>query len=311
MFADQRRTCAELFPPKELPDDYELTVATTWSLSIERANLLEAPAGLALPALRLAAMLDPNGIPEAVFSMSANPAYLAASRGLTQSQASPGGAEGDAAADDAVEVVHEDAFRALQELQRLSLLTVDRDSPFRMVRVHALVQRVVRDDLARNTRRLSCHSAAAADALLEVWPERDAEQALLSQALRDCTDSLRDHSGTALWSPDQHRVIFRCGRSLGNVGLVRQTADYWKDAVAASTDDLGADHPATLEARVNRAAWRGDAGDTEGAVRSLETLLTSCLVLLPLGHPVTPGDPVPACPLAGRGDGLPWSCAGS
>jgi hypothetical protein len=74
-FADRRRTVGE-----SLPDDYPHPVTVTGSLSIERANQLR-PAGLAGPALELAALLDPNGIPAAVFTTDAARAYLATTRG--------------------------------------------------------------------------------------------------------------------------------------------------------------------------------------------------------------------------------------
>lgn len=68
LLADRLKKLADLLPePGALPDDQAVTVAATWSLSIERANQIR-PAGLAHPMLQLAAMLDPNGIPAAVLT---------------------------------------------------------------------------------------------------------------------------------------------------------------------------------------------------------------------------------------------------
>ncbi len=62
--------------PGTLPDDQNTTVSATWSLSIERADNLN-PAGLARPTLQLAAMLDPNGIPQSVLTSEPARTYLA------------------------------------------------------------------------------------------------------------------------------------------------------------------------------------------------------------------------------------------
>jgi len=54
---------------------YPSIVASTWALATEFAEQIP-PAGLARPALALAAMLDPNGIPGAVLTSQAACAYL-------------------------------------------------------------------------------------------------------------------------------------------------------------------------------------------------------------------------------------------
>lgn len=216
-FASQQRTLKDTFPfpPDALPDDYPSAVAVTWKLSIDHADQLR-PVGLARPALQLAAMLDPNGIPEAVFSSRASRTYLAIRRTPPSSLSDPAAARDRRPAQEPTEVRIEDGLDALSCLQRLNLVTVDRKNPYRAVRVHALVQRVVREQLDPGDNQVVAR--AAADALLEVWPDHDAEP-MLSQALRDCTSSLTRHSAQALWSPEMHPVLFRCGDSTANVGL--------------------------------------------------------------------------------------------
>jgi DNA-binding XRE family transcriptional regulator len=284
-FASQQRTCAQLFPPDALPDDYPHTVAATVSLAIKRADKLD-PAGLARPALQLAAMLDPNGIPEAVFATNASRAYLAAHRTPNPFPPDPRSAEdGRSPAHDTLEVSGEDAIDAFSScLGRLSLVTMDRNSPFRTVRVHALVQRVVREQLTPDLYHVTARTAA--DALLEAWPELDTKP-MLSQALRDGTDNLRQHSAQALWSPEMHPVLFRCGDSIGDVGLVSQAAAYWEDLVAACLENLEPDDPRTLRARLNLASSRGRAGDAQAAVRDLEELRADCQRWLGSDHPLT------------------------
>ncbi len=75
--ADRATSLASMLPePGTLPDDQNTTVSATWSLSIERADNLN-PAGLARPTLQLAAMLDPNGIPQSVLTSEPARTYLA------------------------------------------------------------------------------------------------------------------------------------------------------------------------------------------------------------------------------------------
>jgi nucleoside phosphorylase len=143
-FRDQHRRLADLFPePESLPDQYQHTVGTTWSLSIDVADGLY-PIGVARPLLELAAVLDPNGTPRAVFATEAARAWVATQTGQT--------AEHDA-----------DNLRdGLFCLQRLNLVAVDEN----VVHVHALVQRAVCEALGP---RSGSVRRAAATALLEAW----------------------------------------------------------------------------------------------------------------------------------------------
>jgi hypothetical protein len=50
-----------------LPDEQQATVAATWSLSVDLVDQLH-PVGVARPLLEVAALLDPNGIPQTVFT---------------------------------------------------------------------------------------------------------------------------------------------------------------------------------------------------------------------------------------------------
>src|SRR5262249_38527000 len=126
-----------------LPDQYQQTVGTTWSLSIEVADGLY-PIGVARPLMELAAVLDPNGTPRVVFDTDAVRAWVAARTG---------GAAGHTDTD-----VRDGLFC----LQRLNLVAVDD----MVVRVHALVQRAVCEAVGP---RLGSVRRAAATALLEAW----------------------------------------------------------------------------------------------------------------------------------------------
>ncbi|MFF7991560.1 NB-ARC domain-containing protein [Kitasatospora xanthocidica] len=74
-----RTTALRDAAPDRLPDGQGLTVAVTWSLSIDHADTLR-PVGLARPMLELVSFLDPNGIPEAVLTSDPVLAHLAGSR---------------------------------------------------------------------------------------------------------------------------------------------------------------------------------------------------------------------------------------
>src|SRR6516164_9171574 len=109
------------------PGAYPSIVASTWSIGTEMAEQIP-PAGLARPALALVAMLDPNGIPGAVLTSQAACAYLTRYRR-------------GAAVDEA------EARAALFNLARTGLVSIDTTSAARTVRVHALVQATVQQNL--------------------------------------------------------------------------------------------------------------------------------------------------------------------
>ncbi|MFJ4790725.1 NB-ARC domain-containing protein [Streptomyces sp. NPDC088794] len=121
---DRRRTLADLAPETgALPDEHRSTITATWALSIETADTLR-PVGLARPILELAALLDPNGIPSLVFTAAKIIDFCATRAGRS--------------------VGSDDVQDAIRLLHRFNLVTVD-DTIRRIVRVHSLVQRVVRE----------------------------------------------------------------------------------------------------------------------------------------------------------------------
>ncbi|WP_322751715.1 MULTISPECIES: helix-turn-helix transcriptional regulator, partial [unclassified Frankia] len=269
--ADRTRTLADLAPHSR-PDGYPVAVAAAWSLSIERANQCR-PTGLAGPLLTLAAVLDPNGIPEAVLTSVPARAYLTDHR-VPAGQTAVGPRPVDA----------DDARDALACLHQLSLIDYTPASPHQAVRVHQLIQRAVREPLP--PARQHTLARAAGDALLAAWPEveRDTD---LAQALRANTDTLYGYIPDALWQPDGHAVLFRAGRSRSDAGLVTAAADHYRHLHAAAAHRLGPDHPDTLNTRNNLAYLRGKAGDPGGAAAATEALLADYLRVLGDDHPDT------------------------
>jgi hypothetical protein len=245
--------------PDVLPDQQSLPVARAWALSVRAADA--ATGGLATVVLRLAALLDPNGIPAELFT---TPTALGHQRQRLGQDVDSG-------------TVHD----ALRTLHRLGLADLARGE----LRVHALVQRVTRESTAdQDTHGLAL---TAADALLDLWPdvERDPATSRLGRQLRANTAALAGATGALLWrtadgGQDAHLVLFRAASSLGENGLVAEARDNYIRLYAATSGLFGADHPDTHSALGHLARWQGEAGDPAGAVATLEQLLADRLRVL-------------------------------
>jgi len=265
-FTDRQRTLSALLPQPDrdgLPDGHQATVAATWSLSIERANNL-TPVGLAGPLLEITSVLDANGIPTAVFTSDAAVRMLTARVNR--------------------EVTPEEAQDGLGCLHRLSLIALDSIETARSVRVHALVQRAVRDTISAAD--MPVVAKAAADALLDAWPEVERDTTFV-QVLRTNVETLANVAEQHLWSGEGHPVLFRVGTSMGNSGLVGEACKYFSQLQEAADERLGPEHPDTLTTRSNIARYRGRAGDPAAAKTAYEQLLTDQLRVLGPDHPDT------------------------
>jgi tetratricopeptide (TPR) repeat protein len=228
-------------------------VLATWSLAVECAHDLP-PSGAAWPALALAAMLDPNGIPGAVLTSPAGCGYVA------------GRPSGGDRADQAL------VRGAITNLARVGLISVDPASAVRTVRMHPSVQAAVRAYLPPADFEQAV--LAAAEALLQAWPDDEsaprqgdqdrAERAQLELALREGTAALWAADGAVLqpaessqharhaarpqpgvpvaqphqsmlWRPEAHPVLFRRGLSLDAGGLTGPAIAHWQAMLAAGT----------------------------------------------------------------------------
>ncbi len=275
-----RRLLAQAVPePGGLPDDHRQIVAAAWKLSIEHANRAR-PTGLARPLLELAAVLDPNGIPAAVLASGPARAYLSAALSAGRAEAAEPGH-----GDDEDQVDEERVGETLRVLNRFGLIDHDPAARYRKVRVHQLVQRATREALPSSQRERAAR--AAADALLQAWPEVERDE--LGQVLRANTTALRQATGTALWNQHDggHAVLFRAVDSLGDTGQVAAARDAYADLHATTHRYLGPDHPHTLATHFNLAVWRGVAGDAAGAATALEELLVDQVRVLGPDHPHT------------------------
>ena len=242
-------------------------VLATWSIAAECAHELP-PTGLAWPALVLAAMLDHHGVPGAVLTSPASCGYIAGRPSTAN------------AADQNM------VRTAINNLAQAGLVTIDPVSPVRTVQMHASVQAAVRAYLPAAD--LEQVVLAAADALLETWPDGDGDgdgagtgtaaqgpfqQAQLEQALRDCAATLRASDGGLLWKPEAHPLLFRTGLSLEHSRLSEAAITYWKSMVATSTRLLGPAHANAVVARDRLAAAYEAAGKSADAIAVFQKAL--------------------------------------
>ncbi|MFJ4792567.1 tetratricopeptide repeat protein [Kitasatospora purpeofusca] len=266
LFTDRASHLASLLPPGADTDGYGRQVTTSLLLALDAAEHRE-PVGLAAPAIRLAAHLDPAGHPDTVWATEAVTQYLTAHR--TASGASE-------------PVTPEQARAALRLLHHYALLThTPRDSD-RAVRLHALTARAARETLPPADNLATVH--AAADALVEAWPEHEHTARDLTAVLRANTDTLADHAGDLLWHPDGHPVLFTTGRSLNSTGLFGAAVTHWQRVAADAERLLGHDHPHTLNARAGLAASYWQAGRTGEAIVIEERVLADRERLLGADH---------------------------
>jgi tetratricopeptide (TPR) repeat protein len=235
----------------------------TWSLAMDLADRIP-PAGFARPALALAALLDPAGIPGIVFTSMAACEYLTGHPGMPAEPAQ--------------------ARDAVHALARAGLVTINTASTTRTVQVHPAIQAMTRGIIppAEFERAVRC----AADALLQSWPA-DPVPPRLAQALRDCTISLRECSGDLLWTPDIHAVLMQAGQSLDSDEISGPGLAYWENMLETSIRVLGTDHSQAFRCRDGLASAYEAAGRTSDAIGVHERTLTERQRILGKDHPDT------------------------
>lgn len=237
--------------------------AVTWTLAVECADEL-APGGTAQLCLALAVVLGCHGIPEPVFSTAAAAEFIA----VPGAGADPGR-------------VH----TALLSLHRTGLLTIDPGGDpdaGQVVRVHPAVRAAVRSAMPESMRDRA--AVAAAEALLQAWPDQD-EQSPLACSLRACMASVDSVAGDALWAAGAHQAIFRAGQSLDSARLTRPAVTHWRAVAATSERVLGPAHPDTLLAGSRLASATLAAGDSAAAVALYQRILDAQAGALGPGHP--------------------------
>jgi tetratricopeptide (TPR) repeat protein len=207
--------------------------ALTWALSVDHAELLCGD--LVHPQLTFAALLDGNGIPEALFTTAGHLHSIP-------------------------EAVVRDGLAALEAA---GLVSVDTTVTPSMVRLNWVVQAAIR--AASPAGALSRTAVTAADALLAEWPDDD-QPRWLDRAFRSCTDSLRRIAGDTLWAGGCHGLLLRAGRSLDALAASAAAVEYWSDLAAASDRLLGGGHPHAVEISERLAHAQLAAGRSSEAI---------------------------------------------
>ncbi|WP_312866169.1 tetratricopeptide repeat-containing protein [Streptomyces boluensis] len=267
LFNDSTRPLEQLLPEEADAEGYGRQIATTLLLSLDVAQHTE-PVGLARPALRLAALLDPAGHPHVLWKTPAVLTYL-----TEQRAPAPDGAHRSEP------VTAEQAEAVLRVLHRYALIGIDRRQAPHAVRVHALTARATREPLGDDA--LRALAQAAADALLDIWPDPDHLHPALASALRSNIDQLHQNTGEHLWRPEAHEILFHAGSSWVCTGLMATAIAYWKRLSVTSRAILGPEHSGTLRACANLAnLYRGS---TE-AITLTERVVADCERLLGPEH---------------------------
>ncbi|MGW7605239.1 tetratricopeptide repeat protein [Streptomyces antimycoticus] len=285
LLADRTVTLADATPDR-LPDDQALPLAAAWTLSIDHADTLR-PTGLARPMLQLAALLDPNGIPQDLLTSEPIRAHLAQHRG--EAAEDPGRVQESAlfrsprqvwrdladrfrrwVDEEPERISPTDVVHVLRVLHRLSLIHHTPATPHQAVRVHQLIQRASREALTPKAYEQFAQTAAAA--LTDAWPDDDRDTSL-DEALRANATALIRAAEDVLYGRDLHQVFFRAGERLGHSGQFAAARDYYQGLVTRARLCLEPDHRDTFQLRRRLAYWRGRAGDATGAAAELDQLL--------------------------------------
>ncbi|WP_327075565.1 tetratricopeptide repeat protein (plasmid) [Kitasatospora purpeofusca] len=273
LFTDRALRLENLLPPDADTDNYGRRVTTSLLLALDAADHRE-PTGLATPAIRLAAHLDPAGHPDTLWTTHAVTDYLTTHR--TPPPTSTATPE---------PVTSDQARSVLRLLHHYALITHHPHDAHRAVRLHALTARAARETTPPTDTPATVRTAA--DALAETWPELEHTARDLAAVLRANTDILADLAGDLLWHPDGHVILFAAGKSLTAVGLFYTAVTHWQRLTANATLLLGDDHPDTLTARGNLATSYRRAGRTGEAIVLEEQVLTDSERILGDDHPDT------------------------
>ncbi|MEU3117155.1 tetratricopeptide repeat protein [Micromonospora chalcea] len=244
MLLDRRPQLDQILPETADTEGYGRQIATTLLLSLDAAQA-GAPAGVVTRAVRLAAMLDPAGHPEALWRTDAIRSYLGDGR----------------------PIAFPEARKAVAVLHRYAMITFEPGARPRAIRIHALTARAIREAFDSDA------ACPLADALLTLWPEGDHLDRELAAVLRANTEVLIGLNGDALWRPEAHPLLFRAGLSFLEAGLNATALRYWLATAERAMRKLGAKHPMTLRALTNLAACYRETGRIDTAITLLERVL--------------------------------------
>ncbi len=244
--------------------DYPLTVATTWSLSFQQ---IEQQSPAAAEVLRLCAFLAPDAIPEEL---------------LTGGAAELGAVLGAAT---------RDPFKlneALDVLRRYSLVQRERNT--HMLRIHRLVQAVLRESMDEQTQ--CAWAERTVQAVNAAFPEVDHDTSKNQQAylqdylphVQECATLITQYD---LHFPEAARLLYQAGDFLYVHGFYPQSQSLHEQALAIREQALGSEHPAVAESLNALAVIARIQGDYEQAEKFHRQALAIREKALGPNHPAT------------------------
>jgi tetratricopeptide (TPR) repeat protein len=193
--------------------------AVTFALAVERAHQFD---GAAWPALTIAAMLDGQRIPSAVFDTSVVARYMT------------GEPEPAASA----------TAGTLRLLAQVGLVSVDAAPDGPVVRISQPVSVAVRTALSRDDHDRAL--ATAVSGVTEAWPD-DEPPVLLGCMLASCSVSLWRAARDRLWADGNcPPLLRRAGDFLISAGMLGPALAFWDDLAATAERLLAPDHPDAL-----------------------------------------------------------------
>jgi len=252
-----RQACERYRPQDGRPAADPL--APAWMVAVGRAVQL-APAGQAWPALKLAAVLGPAGIPGTILTAVAAAGYITGLARVTEA--------------DQLGVQ-----AAYGNLEQLGLIRIAPGDAVRTVWTAAALQESVRRSMGEEERRRTV--LVAADAILGTWPAAGpaastvvgTAAASLEQAYRDCAVSVLRYSGRELWERGPHPLLARAGQSLDEARMAGCALSYWRQLAARCGEHLGARSAITLEFRERAARAAVAAGHADEAIAQYKELV--------------------------------------
>ena len=258
-FTDEQRRLAELMPGWADTEGYgqaadaeghRRTVATTWEISIKAADTRSEPPGLARPAARLAAVLDPAGHPDNLWITTAVAGYLDASlRSPRTGQSAPAGHQSSPCPSKQRGACQHGCGQGQMVMRLLHLyciVTHDHvgDLPG-IVRMHTLTQRAVIEGES-DIGTITIARNAAADAIDEVWPDEPSGIDLEKSLLANAQILISGSSGRALVHPNVHKLYYLIANSLRITAHFEEEIDFLKRVLHVCIQELGPDHRSTL-----------------------------------------------------------------
>jgi tetratricopeptide (TPR) repeat protein len=243
------------------PLDYQDTVATTWSLTLQRLRHSD-PAAVGL--LSLAAFLAPDDLPQPLLSAH----YREVPEPLAAAARDPL-ALGD----------------AIAALRRFSLVRVVADGLFIHPLLQAVVQAALEDEEAERA-----WTAAAIRLLRAGFPAATSEAASWAYCERLLPHVLvaAEHSRRRGIEPEQgKRLLKQAATYLQNRGYWSQSKLLVERIVASNREDLGEGHPETLAWTNNLAQVLHNLGDRRGVRELHEQALRGFQQVLGEDHPAT------------------------